>query len=172
MKNVKNITKLIILISLSCVASVSAQDDEERQGLIERRDRLLSRVEMLREEQDLLLFQKEMYAAESKYLLLDPVRKTGELRYRDRIIKTFRFSPAGTASRAGLRGARALTARFERAGKRRVLVFGNALVLRTKQGASAAAAGPSASQYVLSSRDMASLFYALDKGSRAYIIAR
>lgn len=167
-----NNTALIVFLLLCTAAGVFAQDDAERQGLIERRDQLRSRIGKLQAEQDFLLFQKEMYAADSKYLLLDPHRRTGVLKYRDRVIRTFSFSPEGPASRLALRGAQALTARAERDGKRRILVFGNTLVLRTKHGTNAASAGPDSRHYILSSRDMDSLFYALDTGSRAYLIAR
>jgi len=172
MKIVKDSISLILLLSLCCAASVTAQDDAERQGLIERRDQLRSRIGKLQAEQDFLLFQKEMYSVDSKYLVLDPHRRTGVLKYRDRVIRTFTFSSDSSASRSALRGAQALTEKAERTEKRRILVFGNTLVLRTKQRMNTAAAGPDVRQYILSSRDMASLFYALDTGSRAYIITR
>ncbi len=167
-----NIISLVLLFLLFSAVMGNAQERDERQGLIERRDQLQSRIGKLREEQDFLLFQKEMYASDSKYLLLDPQKRTGVLKYRDRVIRTFSFSPGGAASRPTLRGAHVLTVRAERDGKRRTLIFGNALVLRARQGTNAAAAGPDASHYILSSRDMASLFYALDTGSRAYLLAR
>lgn len=172
MKTLRNILSLALLLLLCSATGVFAQEDTERQGLIERRDQLRSRIGKLQEEQDFLLFQKEMYAADSKYLVLDPHRRTGVLKYRDRVIRTFSFTPDSSASRPALRGAQALTERIERTDKKRILVFGNALVLRTKQRTKTAVTGPNARHYILSSRDMASLFYALDTGSRAYLITR
>lgn len=172
MKYLKYSTALIILLLIGTGVSVLAQDADERQRLIERRNRLRARITKLQKEQNFLLFRKEMYAADSKYLVLDPGRGSGELRYRDRVIRNFQLTRNGAASPPLRPGAFVLSVREERGGKRRSLVFGNTFMLQTRHARSGGRRETEPVRFVLSSKDMSSLFSALDVGSRAYVVSR
>ena len=171
MKIVKNSISLIVLLLLCVAGNAHAQDAEERQQLLERRDRLQANIETLKREQDFLLFQKEMYASDSKYLLLDLSAGTSELKYRNRTIGNFTVSSSRPAHGSPPSGAVVLTAKKEKEGKLRTLIFGNALVLQVKQKDGSERKDGGILRFSLLRRDMASLFYALDPGSRAYIVS-
>ncbi|HET7319879.1 MAG TPA: hypothetical protein VFK23_12135, partial [Nitrospirota bacterium] len=64
---------------------------DERTALRAERRALLQKIEKLKHEQDYLLFQKTMYENDSKYLVIDIGKKTGHLRYRNRVLKDFKF---------------------------------------------------------------------------------
>lgn len=171
MKIAKNNILLIILLVLCQAANAHAQETDERNRLLDRRDRLQANIEMLKREQDFLLFQKEMYASDSKYLLLDLSAGTGEIKYRNRTIGNFTFSSSRPAHGSLPSGAVILTAKKEKEGKLRTLIFGNALVLQVKQKEGSKRKDGEMLRLSLLRRDMASLFYALDPGSRAYIVS-
>lgn len=165
-ETIKNTFLVIVLLSFAFAAKGNAQETDERQQLIERQKQLDARIAKLRSEQDFLLFEKQMEESDSKYLLLDLSAGSGTLKYRSRILKNFSFSPV--RSRRPPPGPVVLTAKEEQQGSRRRLIFGTALVLETKQ--KGGRRGDAARRLALLRRDMASLFYALDVGSPAYIL--
>jgi hypothetical protein len=170
MRSAKNTISLVVLMLLCFAADAQPQEADGRQRLVERKARLQDRIEELKREQDYLLFQKQMYASDSKYLLLDLAAGRGELRYRDRILKNFTFFVFRAGARKPPRGVLTLTAKKETEGRKRTLMFGAALVIETKQKTESRRKGGAALRLALLRKDMASLFYALDAGSLAYII--
>jgi len=146
-----------------------AQNTDERVLLQERQRQLETRIDALKQEQDLLLFKKQMYETDSKYLLLDLFAGNGTLKYRDRILRKISFTPLRSRAQRPQAGAHTLTARVDGQEWRRSLAFGTGLVLQARKDASdKAVAGPV--RIRLSKGDMGSLFYALDVGSRAYVV--
>ena len=142
--------------------------DGGQDSLAARQRELQARIETLRSEQELLLFQKQFSTMDSKYLVLDPVRGRGQLKYRTRVFLDFTFKPLSKrAVRTVPRGARALTKKIEGADGRFALVFGPTFVLRTE---SASAPGRGVPQLIVSPREMRSIFFALEEGSIAYIL--
>src|SRR5512145_1839818 len=65
---------------------------DERKQLENAQKQLASRIEELKKEQDFLLFQRSFAGSDSKYLILDLSAKTGTLKYRNRILRTFGFT--------------------------------------------------------------------------------
>ena len=59
------------------------QEGKDRVQLLERERQVRARIELLKREQEFLLFQKELFAADSKYLVLDLRAGTGLLKYRN-----------------------------------------------------------------------------------------
>lgn len=167
MKIAKYSISLVVLL-LCAAGSAYSQDADERKHLIERQKQLQARIGDLKREQEHLLFRKQMYESDSKYLVLDLSAGRGELRYRNRVLRNFAFSPA--RSHALPSGALVLTAKEEQEGKKRTLLFGNTLVIGTKQKTGGGRKGGQALRVALLRKDMASLYYALDAGSRAYIL--
>ena len=72
----------------------NAQETDERSQLEKQQKDLSAKVELLKREQDLLLFRKEFYRSDSKYLILNIPARTGELRYKNRLLKSFSFTPS------------------------------------------------------------------------------
>src|SRR5512143_3907319 len=86
---------IVFLILLSSILLLGAGKGDpvrdERTALRAERRALLQKVEKLKREQDYLLFQKTMYENDSKYLVIDIREKKGHLRYRNRVLKDFKF---------------------------------------------------------------------------------
>jgi hypothetical protein len=170
MRNAKNTISLVALILLCFVANARAQETDERQRLMENKNRLQARIGSLKREQDYLLFQKQMYVSDSKYLLLDLRAGRGELKYRDRILRNFLFPAFRAGAKKLPSGVLTLTAKKETGGRKRTLIFGSALIIDTKQKDGSDGKDTKVVRLSLFRKDMASLFYALDTGSLVYIV--
>jgi hypothetical protein len=140
----------------------------ERQKLLEKQKSLNARIEMLRREQEYLLFQKSVYATDSKYLILRVARKTGQLKYKNRVLRDFRILSATKDARRLQQGEIMLTRKIDGARERYSLVFGRSLVLHPK--GAAAYRGGDIPGMSLPKKDFAALFYALENGARAYVL--
>ena len=109
-------------------------DNRERAALKAERRALHARIEDLKREQDYLLFQKTMYENDSKYLVLDTRKKTGHLKYKNRVLKDFRFQTSKNFPVRSLRpGMLTLTEKIEGKKDRHALVFGKTFVVRWKR---------------------------------------
>jgi hypothetical protein len=161
-------TALLLALSLFLMGMDGpGTNDVGQDGLAARQQELQKRIEALRSEQDLLLFQKQFSTVDSKYVVLDLARGRGQLKYRSRVFLDFRFKPLPKGMiRTVPRGVQTLTKKIEGNG-RFALVFGPTLVLRTK---SAAAPGRGVPQIIIPPREMRSIFFALEEGSIAYLL--
>ena len=144
------------------------QGTDEHAKLMEQQKQLNARIETLKQEQDYLLFQKTMYASDSKYLVLNITARTGQLKYKNRILKDFHFTSAGHVSKLK-RGAVTLTKKIEGTKGRRSLVFGRSLVLLGKRG-TAAPLEAGIPRIYLSKKDFLSIFYSVENGAKSYLI--
>lgn len=172
MKIIWKKTALVFLMTLA-LAGVDgiAQEADERQKLLEQQEQLRNRIELMKREQDFLLFQKQLYDSDSKYLLLDLGKSSGQLKYKNRVLKGFRFS---TSSPAVLRrisaGALTLTKKAENPRGRPALVFGKTLVIQSKSGAARERQHGAVPHISLTKKDMASLYNAVEQGAKAYVV--
>jgi hypothetical protein len=160
---------LLLMASLFLMgADKGEQGTDELSRLVEQQKILNARIEMLKKEQDYLLFQKAMYSSDSKYLLINNASKTGTLKYKNRVLMDFHFVLRVGHAGMQARGAVTLTKKIEEPKERNALVFGNDLVLlgRRKPVTLIDSRIP---RITLSQKDFLSIFYALDSGSRAYI---
>lgn len=122
---------IILLLSWFLIAVAgSGQAKDERESLKELQQSLRVRIENLTQEQDYLLFQKEMYASDSKYLLLNITAKTGQLKYKNRVLKNFPFNVSGRRMRTGIL---VLSKKNEEKTGRHTLIFGDVLILQWKR---------------------------------------
>lgn len=147
------------------------QSGEDRGKLLEQQKQLSARIKTLTREQDYLVFQKTMYASDSKYLILNISKKSGQLKYKNRILKDFHFERVSVSGRVNrlTRGALTLTQKIEGDRKRKLLVFDKSLVL---QGVHAPATklGAGIPRFSLSKKDFRSVYYAIEPGAKAYIM--
>ena len=166
-----NYQRVILFLAASLFlmgADNGEQGTDEQAKLLEQQKQLNARVETLKQEQDYLLFLKMMYASDSKYLVINITARTGQLKYKNRILKDFRFTSAGHASMLK-RGAVTLTNKIEEPKARNLLVFGTSLVLQGKQ-VPAAQLQAEIPRLMLSRKDLMSVFYAVEVGAKAYIV--
>ncbi|HXY54248.1 MAG TPA: hypothetical protein VEM40_06230 [Nitrospirota bacterium] len=163
---------LLLLLSLFLAGmNGNGQEPDEREELLQQREELNKKIETLRREQDFLLFEKVLYAADSKYLIINLGSRAGQLKYKNRVLKDFRFKASPKLAGSIGPGALTLTKKREDPGQRHVLVFGKSLVIQWKRPPRAPyqADVPSLS---LSKTDLQSIFYALEEGAKAYILTR
>jgi len=162
-------TVLFLMLSVFLMGMDGTVTGDVGQDVLAARQReLQDRIEALRSEQDLLLFQKQFSAMDSKYAVLDLARGRGQLKYRSRVLLDFAFkSFPKRVIRTVPRGARSLTRKIEKTDGRFALVFGRDFVLRTRN---AAAPERNVPQIIVPPKEMRSIFIALEEGSIAYIL--
>lgn len=166
-----NYQRMILFLAASLFlmgADNGERGTDEKAKLLEQQKQLNARIETLKREQDYLLFQKTMYASDSKYVVVNITARTGQLKYKNRILKDFHFASAGRIGKLK-RGAVTLTKKIEGTKGRRSLVFGRSLVLLGKRG-TAAPLEAGIPRIYLSKKDFLSIFYSVEKGSLLYII--
>jgi hypothetical protein len=154
-----------------CLAGIcgAEQGDAERKRLFDQKKQLNARVETLKREQDYLVFQKTMFESDSKYLIIKVPAKTGQLKYKNRLLKNLRFKLiSGQVSRL-TPGALMLTQKIEGPRERNLLVFGQSLVLQGKY-APATRIEEGIPRLSLSRKDFLSVYYAIETGAKAFIL--
>lgn len=167
-----NHTLMIMTLVLSLFlmgADKGEQGGEERGALVVRQKTLRGRIATLQREQDFLLFQKAMYTADSKYLVLNVTEKTGQLKYKNRVLKDFPFVLSKDHPARNRTGVLALTEKREGKSDRHALLFGSDLIMLRK-GAAAKPQRPDIPSLFLMKKDMESIFFAIETGARIYIV--
>lgn len=162
---------LLLLLSLFFVGmDVNGQEQDERDELLEQQKALSEKIDTLRREQDFLLFEKALYAADSKYLIINLGAKKGQLKYKNRVLKDFRFTASANLAEDALKpGTLTLTKKREDQSQRHVLLFGKSLVIQWKRPARSPYAA-NIPRLSLTKRDLQSIFYAVEEGTKAYIV--
>ena len=162
---------LLLLLSLLFVGmDVNGQEQDERDELLEQQKALSEKIDALRREQDFLIFEKALYAADSKYLIINLGAKKGQLKYKNRVLKDLRFTASANLAEDALKpGTLTLTKKREDPGQRHVLLFGKSLVIQWKRPARSPYAA-NIPRLSLTKRDLQSLFYAVEEGTKAYIV--
>lgn len=168
--NVKTLSVFLFFSLFLMGASGESQDGDEREALRALQQSLRARTLTLTGERDFLLFQKAMYAVDSKYLLLNVTAKTGQLKHKNRVLKDFRFTLSrnfpGDTFRTGMS---ALAKKTEGKSGRHALIFGDALILQWKR-ATVPPREAGIPFISLKKRDMQSIFHAVEPGARAYVV--
>jgi hypothetical protein len=120
-------------------------------------------------EQDFLVFQKTMYASDTKYLIISLAAKKGQLKYKNRVLKDFRFERVSDRKAGPATGALTLTKKIEGPRERNLLLFGKALVLQGRQPPPTRLEKGIA-RLGLSKKDFMSVYYAIEVGAKAYVV--
>ncbi len=79
----------LLLIALTASGCNSERRAEELERLRQERQALLSRLETLKDEHKFLMFEKEIYATDRRYLVLDTRSGAGSLRISGRVLREF-----------------------------------------------------------------------------------
>jgi hypothetical protein len=153
-------------------SSVFGQESDEARVLRERERHVQARIEELKREQEFLLFQGTLAAADSKYLVLDLRAGKGMLKYRGRILRNFNFPLMGKPLPAGRKqGVVTLTGKLDGSLVKRQLVFTDPLlIIGSKHVSNGKAKSNKGIRIMLGAKDLGSIFYALEVGSLAYIL--
>lgn len=157
-----------------CTAGHGQAGGEEQQ-LLRREREVLARVKMLKREQNILLAQKALAAADSKYLVLDLRGGKGQLKYRNRILRSFEFPgiarSASGASLSGSGGTVTLAGKIDGASRKRQLIFNDQLmVIRSKHMNVPKGNRKPAIHVEIPTKDLNAIFFALELGSVAIIL--
>jgi hypothetical protein len=172
MRNFLKFKPAVLILGLSvCLAGTcgAEQGDADTKKISEQKKQLNARVVTLKREQDYLVFQKTMFESDSKYLIINVPAKTGQLKYKNRLLKNLRFKlTSGQVSRL-TPGALILTQKIEGPRERNMLVFGKSLVLQGKY-APATRIEASIPRLSLSRKDFLSIYYAIESGAKAFIL--
>lgn len=160
-KRISLTATLVLLLSLKA-------SGEETNGNpvdpVQQRQTLVKKLELLKAEQDFLLFRKTFQSSDSKYLILDLSAGKGMMLYRNRVLRTFLLEKTSKKTANPKRGVVEMTGKVDGSSKKRVLTFGNFVLHGQKAGVRVKQPA-----FKLGLRDMAALYYALDIGSKAYI---
>ncbi len=160
---------LLITAVLVMGADGTGPAPDERAALLEQQRALQAKVEALRREEDFLLFQKAMYSSDSKYLIINVKARTGWFKYKNRVLKDFRFAPTSRNLAAALQpGVVVLTNKVDGGKGRTELIFGEALVLRGEKAV--ASSSKKIPFLLLNKKDLASIAFSLERGAMAYIV--
>jgi hypothetical protein len=158
-------------VALLCGMDGGVYGEDERAALLQKIKTQKSRIEVLRREQDALLYRKTMEDVDSKYLIIDLAKNSGQLRYKNRVLKDFTFTPSKRHSYRSLKqGMLTLTKKTEDNKKGfHELLFGGSLALRRSRSAV-----PPREQAVpfisLGKKDMQSVSHAVEEGATAYVL--
>jgi hypothetical protein len=173
---VKNgVIKVQVLCIVLCSLVLMGADGgdrarDERAQLEAKTSSLQKKIAALKREEDFLLFQKAMYSADSKYLIMNITKHTAQLKYKNRVLQDFRFRTAKKDhGRRFPAGMLVLTKKREGKNDRDTLIFGTSLVLQWKRTAlpKEEAGIP---VILFPQKEMLSVYDAVEEGSIAYIV--
>jgi hypothetical protein len=153
-------------------SSVFGQESDEARMLRERERQVRARIEALKKEQEFILFQRALATVDSKYLILDLRTGNGTLKYRGRVLRNFNFPLAGRSLPAARsKGIISLTGKLDGSpGKRQLLFNDQLLIIQSKHASTIKAKSKKGLHILLGTKDLGAIYYALEKGSLAYVI--
>jgi hypothetical protein len=175
MSTIKRSIRTALALAVAVIllgSSVFGQGSDEARSLRERERHVRTRIKALKKEQEFLLFQRTLATADSKYLILDLRTGKGILKYRGRILRNFNCLHAGKHLSAALpKRIVTLTGKTDGSPGRRQLVFTDPLVIiQSKRVSSGKAKSKEGLHIMVGTKDLSAIFFALEKGSLAYIL--
>jgi hypothetical protein len=145
------------------------RDAADRKQLEETQKRLASRIEVLKREQDFLLFQRSFAGSDSKYLILDLSARMGTLKYRNRILRTFDLSITSPGHRQIRKGRHVIAFKIDGSSKKRSLIIEDEFLIHGTAYSGRPKGGSGMPSLVIGRKDLAALFFAVDKGTLLFI---
>ena len=161
----------IVLISflLMGMDGPTRENDEQRQ-LEEKQEQLAARIDALKEEQDFLQFQKAIAGSDSKYILFDLSAGTGILKYRNRILRTFGFTLTSPKPHQLRKGRYLLSEKTEGSPAKMSLTVSDSFIIQGRRYSGKQAGEKKLPRIIVDRKDLAALFYAIEKGTMLYVI--
>jgi hypothetical protein len=168
-RSAESIILLCLLLFFGGTEAVAGIQDEQG-SLLEQQKTLQGRVAVLKQEQDFLLFQKEMAASDSRYLVLNLAAKKGQLWYKNRVLKDFHLILSNNVTtEIPPAGILKLTKKTEGTNGRYVLQFGKALIMQWKR-ASVPPREADIPFISLTKKEIQAVYFAVEPGAMAYIV--
>ena len=162
---------IAILLSLLLLGmDGKPREGDELRQLEARQSQLAARIKMLKQEQDFLLFQRSFAGADSKYLLIDLSTKTGTLKYRNRILRTFGFTLSPSKSHKPRKGRYVLTGKTDGSPGKMSLVVQDAFIIHGKRYSGRQRREKNLPAMVVGRKDLAAIYYAVEQGAMLYIL--
>ncbi len=170
-KSMRKMTQgLLLLLSALLMGMDGPPREKDDQRLLEaQKAKLATRIEALKQEQDFLLFQRSFAGSDSKYLLIDLSTRTGTLKYRNRILRTFGFTFSAARPPQFRKGRYVLTGKTDGAPGKMSLFVQDSIIIRGKGYSGRLPREKKISSLVIARKDLAALFYSFEKGSILYI---
>ena len=169
---ITNITVSLFLLASAFLlsADAGAQERDERAALLKQQRTLSRKVAGLKQEQNFLLFQKEMDSSDSKYLVLSSAKQNGQLKYKNRVLKDFPFTPAKNYRKGLVRqGAITLRKKTDDNSGHYVLQFDRSLIL-SAESTTIPKRQTGVPAFFLDEKDLLSIYSAIEPGARAYLL--
>lgn len=158
------------LLSLLLMGMDNApREADERKQLENAQKQLASRIGELKREQDFLLFQRSFAGSDSKYIILDLSAGTGTLKYRNRILRTFGVNVSNPEHRPIRKGRHILASKTDGTMRKRALIVQNEFIIHGKGYSGRSAGERGMPGLVIGRKDLAALFFAVDKGTMLFI---
>ena len=167
--NKKYGTMVILLALMLLGMDGKPREGDELRQLEARQSQLTARIKMLKQEQDFLLFQRSFAGADSKYLLIDLSTKTGTLKYRNRILRTFGFTLSASKSQKPRKGRYVLTGKTDGSPGKMSLVVQDSFIIHGKRYSGKQKREKSLPALVVGRKDLAAIYYAVEQGTMLYI---
>lgn len=157
---------LLIILSVFLLGMQErSPDDIERKRLVAQQTKLSNRIASLKHEQEFLLMKKAFYASDSKYILLDIPSRTGMLKYRNRVLRTFVFSTTAGRRPVIRNTVLQVTKKTDGQERKKMLLFGDALLIQSKRSALDGGKEKRVPRIVIGSKDFAAIYYAVEQGT-------
>ncbi|NTW67318.1 MAG: hypothetical protein HGB21_13595, partial [Nitrospirae bacterium] len=167
--NKKNGTIVILLSLLLLGMDGKHREGDEWRQLEARQAQLAARIKVLKQEQDFLLFQRSFAGADSKYILIDLSTKTGTLKYRNRVLRTFGFTLSSSKSHKPRKGRYVLTGKTDGSPGKMSLVVQDAFIIHGKRYSGRQKREKSLPAMVVGRKDLAAIYYAVEQGTMLYV---
>jgi len=160
---------LILLSFLLMGMDGPQRENDELRQLEEKQAQLTARIDALKGEQDFLLFQRSIAGSDSKYLIFDLAARTGTLKYRNRILRTFGFTVLPPGQGQIRKGRHVLASKSDGSANRRELVVADEFHIHGKAYSVRSSTGKRLPGLVIKQKDLAALFFVVDKGTMLFI---
>jgi hypothetical protein len=161
---------LMLLLSVLLMGMDGPPREKDDQRLLEKRQaKLATRIEALKQEQDFLLFQRTFAGSDSKYLLIDLSTKTGTLKYRNRILRTFGFTLSASKPHQPRKGRYVITGKTDGSPGKKFLVVQDAFIIHGKWYSGKPRHEKKLPAIVVGRKDLAAIYYAVEQGTMLYI---
>jgi hypothetical protein len=167
--DVKGLSAIVLFALLLMGMDGPRRDIDEQRQLEDKSARLAARIEALKKEQDLLLFQRSMAGSDSKYLLLDLSLGTGTFMYRNRVLRTFRVTLSGAKPNQLRKGRHVLTGKTDGPQGKIALVVQDSFIIHGKNYSGKQRGDKKLPEMVVGRKDLAALYYAVEQGTVLYI---
>ena len=167
--NKKGILAIVLFAFLLVGMDGQTREKDEQRRLEEKQAQLATRIDTLKKEQDFLLFQRSIAGSDSKYLIFDLSVGTGTLKYRNRILRIFGVTVSPSGQSHIRKGRHVIAYKSDGSANKKEMVVADEFIIHGKAYVVKSAGGKRLPSLVIKQKDLASLFFVVDKGTMAFV---